>query len=265
MSWFNLRGIRVVADAHIHGGTLHICRRFCRRSAFGESCCIGDWVQLRVWGCKCWIVSSMNEGYSPCVQWYLPWFLSLKQRTGWSAISSSMRKSRPPSPSENENEFVACVGVPWDAGLATSNIGEISSISFSSSSMHFFNSVTLFLAFSGATSSDAVLLSKLFDGDVSSSNKMSLTAAVIAANFKFCWTRPLASWLAFASTVNAFDCGFGNVNDAAPIDWNRGQITHLSFEIETVRRQCAASAPTYVLHTHHTYITYWICYRWPMW
>lgn len=126
-----------------------------------------------------------------------------------------MRKSRPSSPSENENELDACVGVPCDIGVVASKIGEISSISFSSStmtsSMHFFDSIVFLVGFTAAISSD-VLLTKLFDGDVSSSNKISLTAAVISANFKFGSTRP---FVLFASTVNAFVCGFGNVNDAA--------------------------------------------------
>lgn len=50
-------------------------------------------------------------------------------------------------------------------------------------------------------SSDAVLLIKLSDGDVSSSNKISLSAAVNAANLVFC-----TNSFAFDSSDWTFDC-----------------------------------------------------------
>lgn len=142
---------------------------------------------------NCSVVRYANESFG------LPW-LSAKQSTGWSAISSSIKKSRPPSPSENENEFVAWVGVPCDIGLATSNIGDISLISFSSASL--IVAIGLFIFIFAFRSSDVLhpLLIKLSDGEVSSSIKTSFSAAVRAANF---WS--FAKSLVFGAVESSHD------------------------------------------------------------
>lgn len=98
-----------------------------------------------------------------------------KQSAGWSAISSSIKKSLPSS--DRDRELVACVGVPGDNGLLISSMGDISSISFS-----LIDSLIFFLLRLDIISSESVLLTKLSFGDVSSSRNRSSTDAVIWAN-----------------------------------------------------------------------------------